>query len=76
MAQLVVCVYGLFLFFRFSRALETLRFHSAGLLVKEAARLGTLVGACPVKENPLDVRTQQIPSRPKSRFGTELESVD
>lgn len=72
-----MCVYGLFLFFRvfFFCAPRTLRVHSAELLVRKAAQLGTLVGDCSIKQNLLEIETQQI-LLSKSRFGADSENVE
>lgn len=52
-----------------------LRVHSAGLLVRKATRLGTLVGDCSIKQNLLEIETQQI-LLSKSRFGADSENVE
>lgn len=57
MAQLVgVCMvcFCFFAFFSFVHC-KPLWVRSAGLLVKRAARLGTLVGNCSMKQSLLDV---------------------
>lgn len=54
----MVC-FCFFAFFSFVHR-EPRGVRSAGLLVRKATRLGTLVGDCSEKQNLLEIETQQI----------------